>query len=233
MSTTGQIRVMVVDDHPIMRSGLRDTLEALGRFEVVGQAADGDEAVSMVEELKPDVIVMDVIMPNKDGIDACREIMELLPETRVLMLTASTEEDAVIDAIAAGATGYLQKYSRPEELVKAVLDVAEGRLRIPDQAVRMVFAMLGGQRKLVSGQPADKLTALERETLTLFAGGRPYTEIAEAKGNTTVTVRNTLYRIQDKLGIKTKQELVVWAVRNGLVDDLVVGVDPQPAPEAQ
>ena len=153
MSTTGQIRVMVVDDHPIMRSGLRDTLEALGRFEVVGQAADGDEAVSMVEELKPDVIVMDVIMPNKDGIDACREIMELLPETRVLMLTASTEEDAVIDAIAAGATGYLQKYSRPEELVKAVLDVAEGRLRIPDQAARMVFAMLRGQRKLVSGQP--------------------------------------------------------------------------------
>ena len=231
MSTTGQIRVMVVDDHPIMRSGLRDTLEALGRFEVVGQAADGDEAVSMVEELEPDVIVMDVIMPNKDGIDACRE--ELLPETRVLMLTASTEENAVIDAIAAGATGYLQKYSRPEELVKAVLDVAEGRLRIPDQAVRMVFAMLRGQRKLVSGQPADKLTALERETLTLFAGGRPYTEIAEAKGNTTVTVRNTLYRIQDKLGIKTKQELVVWAVRNGLVDDLVVGVDPQPAPEGQ
>ena len=126
MSTVGRIRVMVVDDHPIMRDGLRDVLEASGRFEVVGQAKDGEEALSTVEGIEPDVIVMDVIMPNMDGIDACREIMELLPETRVLMLTASTEEDAVIEAVAAGATGYLQKYSRPEELVEALVDVAEG-----------------------------------------------------------------------------------------------------------
>ena len=115
MATAGRIRVMVVDDHPIMRNGLRDTLEASGRFEVVGLAEDGEEAVRTVEELKPDVIVMDVLMPGKDGIDACREIMELLPDTRVMMLTASTEEDAVIEAVAAGARGYLQKYSRPEE----------------------------------------------------------------------------------------------------------------------
>ena len=94
MSSTERIRVMVVDDHPIVRSGLRDVLEASGRLEVVGQAADGEEAVRTVEELGPQVIVMDVMMPRKDGVDACREIMELLPETRVLMLTASTEEDA-------------------------------------------------------------------------------------------------------------------------------------------
>ena len=221
---------MVVDDHPIVRSGLRDTLEASGRFEVVGQAGDGEEAVRTVEGIDPQVIVMDVIMPNKDGIDACREIMELLPDTRVLMLTASSEEDAVIEAVAAGATGYLQKYSRPEELVEAVLDVAEGRLRIPDKAVRTVFAMLRNQRMLVSRQPADKLTAMERETLTLFARGRSYTEIAEARGNSVATVRNNLYRIQEKLGIETKQELVIWAVRNGLVDDVVVGRDSQPVP---
>ncbi len=233
MATAGRIRVMVVDDHPVMRSGLRDVLEASGRFEVVGQAGDGEEAVSTVEDLKPEVIVMDVLMPNKDGIDACREIMELLPDTRVMMLTASSEEDAVIEAVAAGATGYLQKYSPPEELVEAVSDVAGGRLRIPDKAVRMVFAMLRGQLKLVSRLPLDKLTALERETLTLFAKGGAYAQIAEARGNTTVTVRNTLYRIQDKLGIKSKQELVIWAVRNGLVDDFVVGVDSQPAPEGQ
>ena len=233
MSPTELIRVMVVDDHPIMRSGLRDALEESGRFEVVGQAADGEEALGAVEDLKPEVIVMDVIMPNKDGIDACREIMELLPETRVLMLTASSEEDAVIEAVAAGATGYLQKYSRPEELVEAVLDVAGGRLRIPDKAVRMVFAMLRGQLKLVSRLPLDKLTALERETLTLFAKGGAYAQIAEARGNTTATVRNTLYRIQDKLGIGTKQGLVIWAVRNGLVDDIVVGTDSEPAPEGQ
>ena len=223
MSTAGRIRVMVVDDHPMMRDGLRDALEASGRFEVVGQAEDGEEAVRTVEGLGPEVIVMDVMMPGKDGIDACREIMELLPDTRVLMLTASTEGDAVIEAVAAGATGYLLKYSPPEEFVEAVLDVAEGRLRIPDKAVREVFAMVRGDRKLASRQVSDKLTALELETLTLFASGRSYTEIAEARGNSTVTVRNNLYRIQDKLGIKTKQELVIWAVRNGLLDDLVVG----------
>ena len=233
MSTAGRIRVMVVDDHPIMRNGLRDTLEASGRFEVVGQAEDGEEAVRTVEEVDPQVIVMDVIMPNKDGVDACREIMELLPNTRVLMLTASTEEDAVIEAVAAGATGYLQKYSRPEELVEAVLDVAEGRLRVPGEVVRDIFAIVRGDRELASRQAPDKLTALERETLTLFASGRPYTEIAEARGKSTVTVRNTLYRIQDKLGIATKQELVIWAVRNGLVDDVVVGNDSQPESEGQ
>ena len=233
MSSAVRIRVMVVDDHPIMRNGLRDTLEASGRFEVVGQAEDGEEAVRTVEGLGPEVVVMDVIMPNKDGIDACREIMELLPNTRVLMLTASTEEDAVIEAVAAGATGYLQKYSRPEELVEAVQDVAEGRLRIPAKVVREVFALVRGDRTLASRQATEKLTALERETLTLFANGRSYTQIAEARGNSTVTVRNTLYRIQDKLGIRTKQGLVIWAVRNGLMDDVEVGVDAQPVPEGQ
>ena len=187
MSTAARIRVMVVDDNPIMRDGLRETLEASGRFEVVGQAKDG-------------------------------------------------EEDAVIEAVAAGATGYLQedavsrrrRNSRPEELVEAVLDVAEGRLRIPGKVVREVFAIVRGDREFASRQAPGKLTALERETLALFTGGRSYTEIAEARGNSAVTVRNTLYLIQDKLGIGTKQELVVWAVRNGLVDDVVVGNAPQP-----
>ena len=223
MSSAGRIRAMVVDDHPVMRNGLREVLEASGRFEVVGLAGDGEEAVRTVEELKPEVIVMDVIMPGKDGIDACREIMELLPDTRVMMLTASSEEDAVIEAIAAGATGYLQKYSRPEELVGAVLDVAEGRLRIPEEAVRQVFAMIRGERGLASRRRTDKLTALERETLVLFASGRSYVDIAQDRGNSVVTVRNTLYRLQNKLGIGTKQELVVWAVRNGLLDETAVG----------
>ena len=231
MSSASRIGVMVVDDHPIMRSGLRDVLEASGRFEVVGEAEDGDEAVRTVQGLEPQVIVMDVIMPNKDGIDACREIMELLPEIRVLMLTASSEMDAVIEAVAAGATGYLQKYSQPEELVEAVLDVAEGRLRLPDKVVKEVFEWVSRDREVASSRASDKLTALEWETLTLFASGRSYTVIAEARGNSTVTVRNTLYRIQGKLGVKNKQELVIWAVRNGLLDDVEVGRDSQVAPE--
>ena len=222
---------MVVDDHPIVRNGLRDTLEASGRFEVVGQAKDGEEAVRTVEGIEPEVIVMDVIMPNKDGIDACREIMEIRPETKILILTASTEEDAVIEAVAAGATGYLQKYSRPEELMRALVDVAEGGVQVPAEVLREVFSMVRGERKRVSRRASDKLTALERETLTLFASGRSYAEIAASRSNSTVTVRNTLYRIQDKLGIGTKPELVVWAVRNGLVDDIVVGVDSKPVPK--
>ena len=223
MSTAGRIRVMVVDDHPIMRKGLRDVLEASERLEVVGQAGDGEEAVGSVEALAPDVIVMDVIMPRKDGIDACREIMDILPDIKVLILTASDEMKAIIEAISAGATGYLQKYSPPEELVEAVLDVAEGRTRMPEQAVKEVFAMVRGQRGFTSRRALDRLTVLERETLTLFASGRSYTQVAVARGKSTVTIRNTLYRIQDKLGVKTKQELVIWAVRNGLLDDVVVG----------
>ena len=226
MSSADRIRVMVVDDHPIMRSGLRDVLEASGRLEVVGQAGDGEEAVRTVEGLGPEVIVMDVMMPRKDGVDACREIMELLPGVRVLMLTASTEEDAVIEAVAAGATGYLEKYSPPEELVEAVLDVAAGRLRLPEKAVREAFAMVRSARELASRQALDELTTVERETLALFASGMSYARIAEARGNSTPTVRNTLYRIQGKLRVKTKPELVTWAVRNGLLDDADVVVGP-------
>ena len=105
MSEGERIRVMVVDDHSIMRAGLTQVLEQSGEFEVVGQAADGEEAVRVAAEVSPDVVVMDVIMPNKDGVEACREIMESAPDTRVVMLTASTEESAVVDAVAAGAAG--------------------------------------------------------------------------------------------------------------------------------
>ena len=223
MTTTERIRVMLVDDHPIMRNGLRDALEDAGDFEVVGLAADGVEAVSAAQSLEPQVIVMDVMMPNKDGVDACREIMELLPDTKVLMLTASTEEDAVVEAVAAGATGYLQKYSGPDELADAVREVAEGRLRIPDSAIRRVFALIRGQRELTIRRSLDSLTAREREVLKLFAGGRSYAEIAEAGGNSAVTIRNTVYRMQAKLRVNSKQELVVWAVRNGLLDDMTKG----------
>lgn len=127
----------------------------------------------------------------------------------------------MIEAVAAGATGYLQKFPRQGELVAAVLDVAEGRLRIPDEMVREVFAMLSREREDTSRRASDRLTKLERETLAQFANGRSYTEIAETKGNSAVTVRNRLNRIQDKLGARSKQDLLIWAVRNGFLDDEV------------
>ena len=219
MPETERITVMVADDHPIMRNGLRDALKSAEDLEVVALAADGVEAVRAAQEFEPQVIIMDVIMPNQDGVDACREILELLPDTKVLMLTASTAEDAVVDAVAAGATGYLQKHAVPEDLVNAVRDVARGRLHIPEQSIRQVFAMIRNRRGTTGNQPLERLTDREQEILRMFASGMSYAQIADARGNRTVSVRNAVYRIQEKLGVESKQEVVVWAVRNGLLDD--------------
>ena len=218
MSSSERIRVMVADDHPIMRNGLRDALDAEEDPEVVGQASDGDEAVRMAERVEPDVIVMDVMMPGKDGVDACQEIMEALPATQVLMLTASSTEDAVVEAVAAGATGYLQKHSGPEELARAIRDVAQGRLRIPERSIRRIFALIRGQRGL-TGLALEGITDRDKEILRLFAAGKSYAQIAEARGNKASTIKNAIYRIQEKLGVDSKQEIVVWAVRNGVLDE--------------
>ena len=218
MAPGTQTRVMLVDDHEIMRDGLREVLRRAGGFEVVGEAQDGDVAVRVARDLKPDVIVMDVMMPLKNGIDACREITEVLPDTRVLILTAATEEDAALEAVAAGATGYLQKYSGKKELLRAVRDVAAGQYRVPASVLGRVFAEIRASAQRRKTPEFRRLTEREREILTLFAQGLSYAKIAEARGNQPVTVRNAIYGIQDKLGIETKQELVVWAVRNGLLD---------------
>ena len=218
MTPATKTRVMIVDDHEIMRDGLRELLQQSGDFEVVGDAADGESAVRIAQELRPDAIVMDVMMPLKDGIDACREITEMLPDTRVLILTAATAEDAAIEAVAAGATGYLQKYSGKEELLRTVRDVADGEHRIPASVIRRVFAEIRASARSKKSAELARLTGREREILTLFAQGLSYAKIADVRGNQPVTVRNAIYGIQDKLKIETKQELVVWAVRNGLLD---------------
>ena len=212
-------RVMLVDDHEIMRDGLREVLQRSGDFDVVGEAGDGEAAIRVAQSLKPDVIVMDVMMPLKNGIDACREIAEALPDTKMLILTAATEEDAVIEAIAAGATGFLQKYSGKKELVGALRDVAAGEYRIPADAMKRVFADIRASAQRRKTSDAGRLTQREREILTLFAQGMSYAKIAEVRGNQPVTIRNAIYGIQDKLKIETKQELVVWAVRNSLLDE--------------
>ena len=221
--STARVKVMVVDDHPIMRNGLRDALGDEPDFEVVGLASDGVEAVRTAQSVEPDVIVMDVIMPGKDGVDACREIMDLLPDTKVLMLTASTREDAVVEAVAAGATGYLQKDAAPEALAEAVREIAQGGLSIPDRLIKRVFAMIRDNRALKANGAMEKLTSRDREILRMFASGRTYAEIAEARGNRTTSIRNAIYRIQEKLEINSKQELVIWAAEHGLLDDVVAG----------
>ena len=212
-----RIRVLLVDDHSIMREGLQSMLAGSEELEVVGQARDGEEAVRAAAELSPDVVVMDVMMPNKDGVEACREIMDAAPDVRVVMLTASTEEDAVIEAVAAGATGYLQKVSGMDRLLDTIRQVAAGELRLPPDVVRRVFE--GIRRGAEPEDESGPLTQREREILALFCRGLSYARIAEIREVRPVTIRNAIYAIQGKLEMGSKQEIVVWAVQNGLLDD--------------
>ena len=219
MTSDERIRVMVVDDHSIVREGLKHVLEQSGEFEVVGQAGDGEEAVRVAAEVSPDVVVMDVMMPRKDGVEACREIMESAPETRVVMLTVASEETAVLEAVAAGATGYLQKETDRERLLSTVRGVFRGEFRLPAEVVRGVFAAARDDAEPGDAADAAGLTAREREILVSFAGGMSYARIAEQRGIKPVTVRNAIYAIQEKLGVTSMQGLVLWAARNGLLDD--------------
>ena len=211
-----RIRVLLADDHAITREGLQLMLERSEEFEVVGHARDGVEAVQAAAELAPDVVVMDVMMPNKDGVEACREIMETLPGTRVVMLTASTAIDAVVEAVAAGATGYLQKVSGMDQLLNTLRGVVAGEMRLPPEVVKRVFARI---RSGSTAQDEAYLTPREKEILASFSRGMSYTAIAKAREVKPATIRNAIYTIQEKLGLRTKQEIVVWAVRNGLQDD--------------
>ena len=219
MSEKTPVKVMLVDDHQIMLDGLRKLLESSGEFDIVGLTRDGDEAVALARKLKPDVIIMDVIMPGKDGINSCREIMEILPDTRVLMLTASNEDESVIDAISAGATGYLRKLSGSQKLLDTIRDVADGEYRLPQEVMRRVFAGIRTTPRLVDTSALARLTEREKQILKLFAWGSSYADIARLRGNQTVTIRNAVYGIQNKLGVRSKQEMVLWAVRNGLLND--------------
>lgn len=218
--TTAEVRtkVMLVDDHSIMRDLLKDALEATGEFEVVAEAADGREALRLAEEVSPDVIVMDVIMPEMDGVEACREITESLPDTRVLMLTASNERDAIVRSIAAGATGYLQKYSGKEQLLTTLREVADGEFRIPGDAARRLARAVRSPATESGTERLGMLTEREREILRLFAQGLTYQEIGDIRGNSGLTVRNAVSAIQKKLEFRTRQQLVLWAVRVGLTE---------------
>ena len=219
------VRVLLVDDHPFVRDGLQKLLEHSGHFEVVGHAGDGHEAERIARSVVPDLIIMDVLMPGRDGIEACREISDALPNTSVLMLTASTERNAILEAVAAGAAGYVQKFIPTEQLLDTAKDVAKGEYRMPRDAMRRVFARLRNAPEQGDPPKRKKLTQREKEILVQFAKGMSYTAIAESRGNRPTTIRNTIYGIQDKLGFDSRQEVIVWAVRNGLLDDMVSGVD--------
>ena len=205
----GDISVLLADDHSLVRKGFRRLLEDEAGIQVVGEASDGSEAIHLAQELKPQVIVMDMSMPGLNGIQACVEILKVLPKTAILMLSMYSEEAQVRNAIKAGAKGYVLKNAVDVDLASAIRDVAAGK--------RVVGPGLLSDINVENDETAEKLTPRERQILQLIAEGKSNKEIAallELSPNTVAVHRANL---MDALGIHRTAELVLYAVRKGLV----------------
>ena len=225
MNVTAEvIRVLIVDDHALYRRGLLTVLGTEDGIEVVGEAADGIEAVDQAEETLPDVIVMDVSMPKRGGIDACRVIKQRVPSARILMLTSSDDEANLFEAVRAGANGYLLKDVPPEEVAAGIRGVFHGQsLLSPMMATKLLteFAQIS-QRETVPaptpGHELPRLTDRELEILKLVARGRLNREIATELFIAENTVRNHIRNILDKLQMHSRMEAAMYAVRQRLID---------------
>lgn len=205
-----EIRVMLVDDHEVVRQGLKALLERREHLHVVAEAGSAAEAVEAAAGAKPDVIVMDVRMPDGTGIEACREIRAERPETRVLMLTSYADDEAVYASIIAGASGYLLKQTRSKELVSAIEAVARGESLL-DPTV--MGAVLNRMRELASGGHKDKLSELsdqERRILGLIAEGKTNREIASTVYLSEKTVKNYVSTILSKLGMERRAQAAAF-----------------------
>jgi len=209
------IRVLIADDHAVVRQGLRTFLALQDGIDVVSEAADGAEAVAAVERLGPDVVLMDLVMPGVDGIEATRRIRDRRPATRVIALTSFADDDKVFPAVRAGAAGYLLKDVQPAELVRAIRDAHAGRALLhPAVAARLmeeVAAAAPPERR------DDGLTPREREVLRLIAGGLANKAIALRLGLSERTVKTHVSNILTKLGLTDRTQAAVYALRHGLV----------------
>lgn len=216
-----RLRVMVADDHALFRRGLQMVLEQEEDLELVGEASDGAEAVAKAQELMPDVILMDVRMPKRSGIEATGQIKDLLPHVKILMLTISDEEADLYEAIKAGASGYLLKEIPIEEVADAIRSVWAGQSRIsPSMASKLLneFAAMSkatGERPQV---PAPRLTDREMEVLKLVAKGMNNRDIAKQLYISENTVKNHIRNILEKLQLHSRMEAVVYAVREKLLE---------------
>jgi NarL family two-component system response regulator LiaR len=210
------IRVLIADDHAVVREGLRGFLALQEDVEVVGEAADGEEAVAAAERLTPDVALVDLVMPRVDGIEAIRRIRAVAPATRVIVLTSFADEDRMLPAVRAGAVGYLLKDVDPKDLVAAVRTVNDGGTLLHPAVIReLVREVAGGRRKPTADSP---LTAREREVLGLIARGRANKAIAFELGVAEKTVKTHVSNILGKLGVTDRTQAALYAVREGLVE---------------
>jgi DNA-binding NarL/FixJ family response regulator len=219
------IRVLVVDDQVLVRAGVASLLRAATGFEVVGDAADGNEAVHLAYRLRPDVVMMDVRMPYVDGIEATRRIVRQLPDTRVVMLTTFADEDYIYGALHAGAVGFLLKDSEPTAMIDAVRRAAAGDAPLSPSVLARVLARAMRAHTRETAPPAQpdaalgRLTSRERQILALVGAGLSNAEIGERLYLGTTTVKTHVSAAMDKLGVRNRVQAAVVAHRLGLVDD--------------
>jgi len=216
-----RLRVMVVDDHALFRRGLEMVLENEADIDLVGEASDGAEAVQKAQELMPDVVLMDVRMPTRSGIEAAREIRDVMPHVKILMLTISDEEADLYEAIKAGASGYLLKEIPIEEVADAIRSVWQGQSRIsPSMASKLLteFAAISRAADERPPMPSPRLTDREMEVLKLVAQGKNNRDIAKELFISENTVKNHIRNILEKLHLHSRMEAVVYAVREKLLE---------------
>jgi DNA-binding NarL/FixJ family response regulator len=209
------IRILIVDDHAVVREGLRAFLELQEGLEVVGEAEDGEVGVAEAERLQPDVILMDLVMPKLDGVGAMRELRARVPSARVVVLTSFLEDERLLPAIQAGAAGYMLKNAEPAELARSIRAADAGEALIdPTVAARLVNAIADGART----PDRDALTRREHEVLELIARGRSNKRIALELGIAEKTVKTHVGHVLAKLGVADRTQAALLAVREGLVE---------------
>lgn len=216
MSAEPSIRILIADDHEVVRIGLVALLGRQPGFRVVGEAGSGDDAVRLARALRPDVVVMDIRMPNGSGTDACRTITAELPDTPVVMLTSYADEEALFDAIAAGASGYVLKRIGSDELVGAVRTVADGRSMLDPAVTAAVLERLRHAAHAEESGAFGELTEQERRVLAHVAQGESNREIATAMALAEKTVRNYVSNVLAKLSLASRAQAATFAIRNRL-----------------
>ena len=213
------VRIVLADDHAVLRAGLRSLLAGERDMEVVGEASDGEEAIEAAQRLRPDVVVMDLSMPGTNGLEATRRIVSMEMGPKVLVLTMHSEEEHVVPVLEAGASGYLSKTSADEELIDAIRVVARGEVFLPPSATTRLLR----EYRQAEGAEGDRLKNLsmrEQEVLALTAEGFSSREIGEKLYISPKTVDTYRARIMDKLGFSHRTELVRFALKVGLLKDL-------------
>jgi DNA-binding NarL/FixJ family response regulator len=210
------LRILLVDDHEVVRLGLKALLSRHPSFEIVGEAGTADEALAKARVQKPDVVVMDVRLPGKSGIDATREITAALPETKVIILTSFADDDLLMDAVAAGATGYVLKQIGSDDLVKALEAVGRGDALLDPAMMNKAFARLRDAARRDRGDAFKMLSEQEVKIIALVAHGRTNREIAGELFLSEKTVRNYVSSILGKLGLSHRAQAAAYAVEHGL-----------------